>query len=199
MRQALAILYSRIVIETLVVVGILALIVGRIRRRLRVSPRQRTRAPMLWLVNITADARLHRRLRNLAAELRRAARGGPRHRQHRHATSAQRLALDLEGEVIVLDERLVDSRALDFDAQRAVITTIRSDADRIEALTPRVTTLVEIEESAPDLDLTGDRIGAITSRIERLEATVRSNSATATQTPVVIEVVAQPRELDSPR
>lgn len=199
MRHAFTILYSRIVIETLIIVGVLGLIVGRMRRRLRVSPRQRTRAPMLWLVNFTADARLHRRLRNLAAAARQAAAGGDRHRRRLGDTTAQRLAIDLEAQIIVLDERLVESRGLDFDPQRDVVRQIRADADRIEGLIERVVLLIEAEAATPDMDVTGDPIGAIADRVAQLERVVRSTSAT-----VVDTATASPRDdpgpaLDSPR
>ncbi len=199
MRQALTILYSRIVIETLVIVGVLALIVGRLRRRLRVSPRQRTRAPVMWLVNFTADARLHRRLRYLAAEARRVARGGPRHQRRHGDTAAQRLAVDLEAEVITLDDRLVASRSLDFDAQREVVRALRDDADRIEELLERVTVIVEAEEATPTMDVTGDPIGAIATRLGELERAVRDASTGVVETTATVDGDDPGPALDSPR
>jgi len=199
-REAFTILYSRIFIESMLVIGVVALVVGRLRRRLRVSPDQATRAPVLWLVNFTADARLHRRLRRLAARARAAARGGIRHRRRRGSTPSQRLALDLEFEVANLDERLVDSRRLDYDGQMAVVKRIRADADRIDALVDRAAALVEREATDPSSTMALDPIGAIATRLEQLETARDEDSARvidasgAPASPAAIETTA----LDSP-
>ncbi len=170
MRQALTFLYSRIVIESIVILGVIALTAGRLRRRLRISPEQATRAPTLWLVNLTADARLHRRLRHLAARARRAARGGARHHRRPGRTSAQRLAVDLEAELIVLDERLVESRPLDFDGQRAVVRSVRADAHRIADCIDRVGAVIDRESNDPAATVAADPIGELEARITQLEA-----------------------------
>ncbi len=200
MREAFTFLYSRIFIESMLVIGVVALVAGRLRRRLRVSPGQDTRAPVLWLVNFTADARLHRRLRRLAARARAAARGGVRHRRRRGNTPSQRLALDLEFEVVELDERLVESHALDYDAQMTVVKRIRADADRIDGLVDRVAAVVEREATDPSSTITADPIGAIAARLEQLE-TARADDAArvidtsgAPATPPAIDTTA----LDSP-
>ncbi len=200
MREAFTFLYSRVFIESMLVIGVVALVVGRLRRRLRVSPDQATTAPVLWLVNFTADARLHRRLRRLAARARAAARGGLRHRRRRGNTPSQRLALDLEYEVVNLDERLVGSRALDYDAQMAVVKRVRADADRIDGLVDRVAAVVEREATDPSSTIAADPIGAIATRLEQLE-TARAEDATRVidasgeaASPAAIETTA----LDSP-
>ncbi|HET8930172.1 MAG TPA: hypothetical protein VFN21_05890 [Acidimicrobiales bacterium] len=200
MREAFTVLYSRLFLEALLVIGAVALIAGRLRRRLRVSPDQGTRAPVLWLVNFTADARLHRRLRRLAANARAAARGGSRHRRRRGSTPSQRLALDLEYEVVNLDVRLVESRSLDYDAQMAVVSQLRADADRIDGLIDRAATLVEREATDPSSTIAADPIGAIAIRLEELEAAGVEDAARVIDasgrpaTPPAIETTA----LDSP-
>lgn len=177
MREAFTILYSRIVLESLVVLGAVGLILSRLRRRLRVSPEQSTRAPVLWLVNFTADARQHRRLRRLAARARAAAKGGARHRRRGGSTPSQRLALDLEFEVITLDERLVSSRSLDYDRQAAIVKQIRVDADRIDGLLDRVSALIEREAADPSSTIAADPIGAIAIRLDQLESTSVQDAA----------------------
>lgn len=179
-------LYSKVLFEVLLVVGAVALIGGRLRRRLRVHPEQSSRAPVLWLVNVTADARLHRRLRNLAGRAREVARGGRRHRRRLGTTPTQRLAIDLAYEVVNLDERLVESRALDHDPQMTVIREIRADADRIEALVDRVDALVRREAEDPSATLVADPIGAIAVRLEELEVAGTEDAAR------VIDVAATP-------
>jgi hypothetical protein len=199
-RETFAIFYSRIFIEALLVIGAVALIAGRLRRRLRISPDQATRAPMLWLVNVTADARLHRRLRRLADRARDAARGGRRHRRRSGNTPSQRLALDLEFEVVNLDVRLVESRPLDHDRQMALVKQTRADADRIEGLVERVAVLVEREATDPSSTMARDPIGAIAARLEQLEAAGIDDAARVIDTsgeaagPPAIETTA----LDSP-
>lgn len=177
MREAFTILYSRIVLESLVVLGAVGLILSRLRRRLRVSPEQSTRAPVLWLVNFTADARQHRRLRRLAARARAAAKGGARHRRRGGSTPSQRLVLDLEFEVITLDERLVSSRSLDYDRQAAIVKQIRVDADRIDGLLDRVSALIEREAADPSSTIAADPIGAIAIRLDQLESTSVQDAA----------------------
>lgn len=198
MRQALTILYSRIVVQTLLIVGVVALVGGRLRRRLQVSQRQRTRAPLLWLVSLTADARLHRRLRNLGIRAGRVGRGGPRHRRRHGDTAAQRLAIDLEDQIILLDERLVDSRTCDLDEKPGAIRAIRDQTDRVEALTERVAVLIQMEDSSPDLDLTSDPIGAIAARVEELEKTVPVRTTAVVDTSATRPESSGSRTVDSP-
>lgn len=199
-REAFTILYSRIFLEALLVIGAVAFIAGRLRRRLRVSPDQDTRAPVLWLVNFTADARMHRRLRALAASARAAARGGSRHRRRRGSSPSQRLALDLEYEVVNLDVRLVESRTLDYDQQMAIVKQVRADADRIDALIERAATLIHREATDPSSTVAADPIGAIATRLEELESAGIEDAARVIDasgrpaTPPVIETTA----LDSP-
>lgn len=199
MRQALTILYSRVVIEALIILAVVGLIAARLRRRLRVSPRQRTHAPVLWIVNFTADARLHRRLRQLAERARSASVASERHRRRYGQTAAQRLATDLEAEVITLDERLVESRKEDFDTQHTIVEDIRADADRIDGLIERVLTLIEAEAADPVMALGGDPVGAIAARVAELESIVRSESATLIEVSVDHTETSGPAELDSPR
>lgn len=199
-REAFTILYSKVVVAALLGVSLVALVLGRLRRRLRIDPDQRTRAPILWLVNVTADARLHRRLRRLAARARAAARGGSRHRRRHGVSPSQRLAADIAAEVVDLDERLVAARSEDFDSQRVIIKEIRADADRVEAAIDRVTTLIGREADDPSTTIDADPIGAIETRLEQLEAARDADSArvidtsSTTAPPPAIETTA----LDSP-
>lgn len=176
MKQALTILYSRIVVETMLAIGVVALIIGRLRRRLRVSPEQRTHAPLLWLVNMTADARLHRRLRRLAARARAAERGSPRHRNRYGSAPSQRLASDLAAEVVNLDERLLDTRSADVETQGRIVKELRGEADRIEALIDRVATLIATEADDPSVTIARDPIGEIAARLDQLEARAASRA-----------------------
>lgn len=187
MREAFTILYSRVVVEAFLILGVIGIIASRLRRRLRVSPEQRRGAPVLWLVNVTADARLHRRLRRLAHQAHHVAAGGTRHRSRHGNTAAQRLTVDLAHEIVNLDEHLIATRGLDFDAQQVVVKDIRADADRVEEILERVTKVIEREADDPSLTFEADPIGAIAQRVDQLEVA-------ATSLPAPIETTA----LDSP-
>ncbi len=195
MREAFTFLYSRVLLEILLVTGVIALVTGRIRRRLRIRPDQNSRAPLMWLVNMTADARLHRRLRKLAARARAAAQGGRRHRR-RGSTPAQRLAVDIGDEIVTLDERLIDSRQLDLEDQSRVVAELRADADRLASLTDRVAALIEREATDPSVGVTVDPIGAIAARVDDLEQATAARSdgvidtSGAATTPAGLETAA---------
>lgn len=169
MQQAAALLLGRVVVITLIAITAIALIVGRLRRRLRVVPDQATHAPILWLVSLTADARLHRRLRATATEARQVAKGGPRHVGRSRLSHAQILARDIEREIVVVDERLVASVALDIDAQRRTVKELRGEADRIDDLVERVTQLVNLEGSDPSVAAQADGLVELDARLKRLE------------------------------
>lgn len=169
MQQAVALLFGRVVVITLIVVAFIGLIAGRLRRHLRVVPDQANRAPLLWLVSLTADARLHRRLRSTATEARQVAKGGPRHAGRVRLSHAQVLARDIEHEIVVVDERLVASTALEFDAQRRTIKELRAEADRIDDLVERVGQLVKLEGSDPSVAAHADGLTELDARLKRLE------------------------------
>lgn len=200
MREAFTILYSKVVVATLLGVSLVALVLGRLRRRLRIDPDQRTRAPILWLVNLTADARLHRRLRRLASRARVAARGGSRHRRRHGISQSQRLAVDIAAEVVDLDERLVAARSEDFDSQRTIIKEIRADADRVEALIDRVTALIGREADDPSTTISADPIGAIESRLAQLESEREAEAARVidTSSTIATRPAIETTALDSP-
>lgn len=202
MRQAFTLLYSKVVLGALLAIAIIALVLSRLRRRLRVSPDQRVHAPILWLVNVTADARLHRRLRRSARRARQVARGGDWHRDQRRATASQQLALDLDAEIVQLAERLVATRSLDHDAQSRAVAAIRADADRIDALVERTAVLIEREAAHPAAVTPSDAIGAITERLGRLEAAADAAAAGVIDTAAVTATRAVPAAgtaaLDSP-
>lgn len=178
-RQAAGFLFSRIVLEVMLVVLVVAFLLGRLRRRLRISPDQASRAPALWLVNMTAEARLHRRLRNLAAQARSVARSaGGRGRVGR--SPAQHIAADLERELVGLDDRLVASNALDYDGQRRVIADVRTAAKRVERLIERASALASDESDRPVLHESVDSLDELEARVVRLE-----NAAHASQSNVI--------------
>lgn len=169
MQQAAALLFGRVVVITLIAVAFIGLIASRLRRHLRVVPDQANRAPFLWLVSLTADARLHRRLRSIASETRQVAKGGPRHAGRVRPSHAQVLARDIEREIVVVDERLVAAVALDFDVQRRTIKELRSEADRIDDLVDRVGKLVKLEGSDPSVTAHADGLAELDARLKRLE------------------------------
>ncbi len=163
-------------LETLVIVGVVALVLSRLRRRLRVNPDQPNRAPLAWLVALTKDARLHRRFRRLAARARAASRGGPRHRRRMARSSSQRLCIDLEHTVIDLDEQLIEATTLDFDAKSREIKRICADAERVDGALERLEKLITHEGSASSSAGAIDPINDLLERLDQLEVKSTTNT-----------------------
>ncbi len=131
---------------------------------------------MLWLVNVTADARLHRRIRSLAGVARRRGRAQPGDRRSAGRRLAKHVAVDLERELVDLDLRLVASAQLDTDAQRAVLRSLRPEVDRVEALLARVDVVIEKGTSDPSAADVANSLDELEARIERLEQVTRAGS-----------------------
>lgn len=202
MRQAIGFLFSRIVIEVLLVVLVLSAVLGRLRRHLRIAPDQPSRAPVLWLVNVTAEARLHRRLRSLAARARSTARSAGR-RDALGRSPAQHLAVDLERELVRLDNQLVASSSLDYDGQHRVVIEVRAGAKRVKNLIERAAALAAHEGENPALRDSVDSLDELEARLVRLEGAARSSEgriidAAGHATPTVaIEASAEPLDSNS--
>lgn len=200
MRQAIGFLFSRIVLEVLLVVLVLAAVLGRLRRHLRIAPDQPSRAPVLWLVNITAEARLHRRLRSLAAQARSTARAAGR-RDKLGRSPAQHLAVDLERELVRLDNQLVASNSLNYDGQHRVVVEVREAAKRVKDLIARAAALAEHEGANPASRESVDSLDELEARLVRLEGAARSSEGRVIEAEgraaptVAIEATAEP--LDS--
>lgn len=185
MQQAAAMLFGRVTVILLLVIAVVAFLTARIRRRLRVSPDQSSHAPLLWLVSLTADARLHRRLRSItrqaldAADLSRRGRAAP--------TAAQHLTRDIVREIIQIDDRLVASTNLDLDGQKREISELRRQADHVERMVERIGRVLYAEGSAsvsPPVAL--DELEARLTRLEEaqnaphvIEAAAHDQSAVA--------------------
>ena len=174
MRQATAFLFSKIVIWTLLVLLVIGFVLGRLRRRLRIAPDQSGRAPVLWLVNVTAEARLHRRLRSLATQARATARAAGR-RGAPGRSPAQHLAVDLERELVQLDDRLVASNALDYDGQHQVVKEVRAAAKRVGDLIERAAALAAHEGDNPAVRESVDSLDELEARLVRLEDAARAS------------------------
>lgn len=173
MRQATAFLFSKIVIWTLLVLLVVGMVLGRLRRRLRIAPDQSSRAPVLWIVNVTVEARLHRRLRSLAAQARATARAAGR-RDALGRSPAQHLAVDLERELVQLDNRLVASNALDYDGQHQVVKEVRAAAKRVGELIEHATALAAHEGDDPAVRESVDSLDELEARLVRLEDAARA-------------------------
>lgn len=174
MREAVTILFTRVVVGVLVAAGLIGLLLGRMRRRLRVAPDQPTRAPVLWLVNLTGDARLHRRMRSLAGRARQLALGGSRSGRSARSTVMQRIAHDVVAELVALDSRLVESTALGYDEQRVVLAALRDDVKRVSSLLDRLEIVAGRSEALPTGVSGADSLDELEARVERLEVTASS-------------------------
>jgi hypothetical protein len=184
-RQATAFLFSKFVIWTLLVLLVVGFVLGRLRRRLRIAPDQSSRAPVLWLVNVTAEARLHRRLRSLAAQARATARAAGR-RDALGRSPAQHLAVDLERELVQHDNRLVASNALDYDGQHQVVIQVRAAAKRVGELIERAAALAAHEGDNPAVRESVDSLDELEARLVRLEDAARASEGR------VIEAAGRP-------
>ena len=160
--------FSKVVIILLVLVAVAALVLGRLRRRLRVSPAVRTDAPLTWLASPVPAARLHRRLQHAVAAVR-AVRGTRRRLRRDTPTAVQRLADDVERESVSLDERLITSAQLGPAEKRAALTEITADVRRIEKLAHRVVEMARHEAATPQLPGTPTALDDLTERVERIQ------------------------------
>jgi DNA repair ATPase RecN len=114
-----------------VCVGMLLWIRHRMRRFLRVRPRTRTQAPTGWALSTSEPARLHRRLRRVAASARLSGSNGD--------TTTAALAVQVEDEAVRLETCLVALSRVwrtDRDARRQMTAQITE----LEHLTVRLAT-----------------------------------------------------------
>jgi K+-sensing histidine kinase KdpD len=123
----------RALLEGLLIAGLVLLAIcmvaatwawNRVRRQLRIAPRVRSKAPTVWLVSPTTAARLHRRLRSLAASARLASALDP---------AVTSLADDLVAEAVAIEPRLI-AVATTRRAGRSVRRDLSTQVGELEAV-----------------------------------------------------------------
>ena len=170
-----------IVLGMLIASGALTagLVLGSARRRLRIIPKVRTRAPVLWLWSPSLAAQQHRRLRN-AASLARIT--GSRHDvQGWVGSEFPSLIRQLEGEALRIESQLVRvGRHRNSKERRRLLAPVEDELQHLEGSVARLVTAADdwsscalsSGSSASVLDTIDDRIDAIGSaarEIRRLE------------------------------
>ncbi|MBI2708757.1 MAG: hypothetical protein HYX34_03580 [Actinobacteria bacterium] len=126
----------------LVALAVLLVVLARLRRRNRVSPKVRTAAPTVWLWSPALAARLHRRLRDAVAVSRMVA---GRHTDRSGGVAD--LAARLEQEALAVDGRIAAVGRLAPRLRRTALPALAADVAAVERL-------------ASDLSLLGAAAGA---------------------------------------
>jgi hypothetical protein len=138
-----------------------------LRRRNRVVPRVRTRAPLMWLWSLSAPARAHRRLRRAIAATRAAVGQGAEAGLAVDGLAdcvdeLQRLAVEADG-------RLVVAARFNPAVRRAMLRGLRPEIDEIELLGARVAATVVSRAGAREERL-ADVVARVTERLDALDA-----------------------------
>lgn len=175
-------------VVTVVIVAVTAATGGwfltRLRRRNRVSTRDRTRPPLPWLVSPGQSARLHRRLRDAVAALRTALpRTSRRHKPPAELLELARAADELEAHAAALDRdlllasrfrgthgavlraRLVGQVAgVERMAARIAASATAADPGRAAAR-PTPEALAELDEQLDALEAARDELARLEARV----------------------------------
>jgi hypothetical protein len=169
--SALALFFGKVTIVLLVLCGIALLVLARVRRRLRVSPRVATDAPLRWLASPQLAARLHRRLQGAVRAVRAATKAPSRRstRPQAPASAATRLAADLEREAVLIDRRIVAVAKLGPAERRRALEHSAREVARLEGLAHRIADLAREEQQRPVLAGGESALDDLAARVERLE------------------------------
>lgn len=164
-----------VVFLVMTVLFVAAMILGgrALVRSNRVSPKQRTPAPLVWLASPRGGARLHRRLRGAAATARAATSALP------GAMDVSDLARRLEHDAVVLDHHLVAaSRVGPASARRQSLAPIERDVRRVEVAAARVAAIARTPRPFPGFPgRQGDVVEEVTDRLDALEAAIAEVAA----------------------
>ena len=135
-------------------------VVHTLRVRNRVSPSQRTPAPIAWLWSTSTAARLHRRLRRTVLGTRACL-------QARAAwPTLGDLAAEIEGRAVALDRELVAAARLPQPGRRRMLAGLRDEVREVEALDQRLVTMAG--RRRPDLVAVRERLDALDAALREL-------------------------------
>ena len=141
----LAVLLGFAVLSGLAVLVAVLLAIRSLHRRNRVSPDQRSAAPLVWLSAPSRPARLHRRLRSAVAVARmiagRATAGG-------QLSRTAELAYELEAEAVSIDHHLPIVARLAPRERTLALRRLAEQVNEVERLVSRLS-LLEAEEPRP--------------------------------------------------
>jgi hypothetical protein len=141
----LGVLLGFAALSGLAVLVAMLLVLRSLRHRNRVSPDQRSDAPIVWLSAPSRPARLHRRLRSAVAVARmiagRATAGG-------QLSRTAELAYELEAEAVSIDRHLPIVARLAPRERTLALRRIGEQVNEVERLVSRLS-LLEAENSSP--------------------------------------------------
>jgi hypothetical protein len=169
--SAIALFFGKVTVVLLVLCGLALLALARVRRRLRVSPRVATDAPLRWLASPQLAARLHRRLQGAVRAVHAATKAPSRRssRPQAPATTATRLAADVEREALLIDRRIVAVAKLGPAERRRALERSATEVARLEGLAHRIADLAREEQDRPVLVGGDSALDDLAARVERLE------------------------------
>ena len=163
----LAVLLGFAVLSGLAVLVAVLLALRSLHRRNRVSPDQRSAAPLVWLSTPSRPARLHRRLRSAVAVARmiaaRATAGG-------HLSRTAELAYELEAEAVSIDHHLPIVARLAPRERTLALRRLAEQVNEVERMVSRLS-LLEAEGHAPArMSHHGTAMQELARQLDALEA-----------------------------
>jgi len=157
-----------------VIVGlcIVALFVrGRMRRRHRISPKVPTAAPLTWLADPRAPARLHRRLAHVgrtATAIAQDHRAAKRIRRPAEPTPIATIALDLRHQAVRIDHEVARVALLVPAARRLPLQRLGAAVADLEQASARLASLSAEVRTPPVLATDAGDITDVAAQVDRL-------------------------------
>lgn len=157
-------------LETLVVLALLTVVIAvlsvavpvwALKRRMRVVPGVRTRAPLHWLVVPTRPARLQRRLRSAVL----VASADPA----LSPAAFGELVVEIRREAVQLDRALVVAGRTSGPLRRAALGDV---ADRVTRLEDAARRVARLTPAAAADDSSGDTLAALEHRLDMIESAI---------------------------
>jgi hypothetical protein len=134
-----------------------------LRHRNRISPKQPTAAPIIWLSAPSRPARLHRRLRSAAAVARMIA-------ERSGASRTAELAQEIESEALSIDRHLPVIARLAPRERTQALRQLTAQVNEVERLVSRLS-LIDAGDRAPTrLGTDGSAMEELARQLDTLEA-----------------------------
>ena len=134
-----------------------------LRRRNRVSPKQPSDAPMIWLSAPSRPARLHRRLRSAAAVARMVA-------ERSDGSRTTELAREIEGQALSIDRHLPVVARLAPKERTQALRQLTAQVNEVERLVSRLSLLDAGDQAPPRLGADGSAMEELARQLDTLEA-----------------------------
>jgi hypothetical protein len=145
---------------------------GRLQRRHRVDPKVRPGAPLTWLADPRAPARLHRRLAHVGRATAQIAddHGAGRRRLRRAAepTPIAAIALDLRQQAVAVDAELARVALLAPSARREPLGRLAMAVGELERTAARLAALSSEVRTPPVLATEASDLTDLAGQVERL-------------------------------